>query len=190
MEKIDYDPKKSTEKGLDAGVSATVGGAVVTLVQLGITLSQGGTLTEAAATGLVSALITLGAAGAAAVRAWWRNRKKHKIPVGPADINYRGLGGYVLAMVGLAVGLAGGCQTVKSTDGTITTSIDPVAIETALTTYERLIDRQALLKEERAKALAAQDAERVALVEAELEKLQPRLNELAAKLGFVDSLGQ
>ena len=46
-------------------VTATVGGAIVTVVQVGVALSQGAPLTDAVAAGLVSAVVTLGAAAAA-----------------------------------------------------------------------------------------------------------------------------
>lgn len=175
-----YDPAISRDKGLDAGTTATVGGAIVTVVQVGVALSQGATLTDAAATGLVSAIVTLGAAAAAGIRAWWKNRKKHKPPRNGGNVPYSGL---TVLLVILSLGLAG-CITTTGADGTTTTQLDGAALETAWSTWERYEARKALLEKEKAAARAAQDAQRLAIIEAELEKLEPKINELADRLGL------
>jgi len=175
-----YDPSISREKGIDAGTTATVGGAIVTVVQVGVALSQGATLTDAAATGLLSAIVTLGAAGAAGIRAWWKNRKKHKPPRNGGNVPYAGL---TVLLVALSLGLAG-CITTTAPDGTTTTQVDGVLLETALTRYDRHVARKELLEEQKQIAKEKQDAERLAIIQAELDRLEPEIRALGERLGL------
>lgn len=175
-----YDPTISRDKGLDAGTTATVGGAIVTVVQVGVALSQGATLTDAAATGLLSAIVTLGAASAAAIRAWWKNRKKHKPPRNSGNVPYSGL---TMLLVALSLALAG-CITTTAPDGTVTQQVDGVLLETMLTRYDRYVARQELLEIEREKARRANDAAMMAIVQAELDRLEPEIRALGERLGL------
>lgn len=125
------------------------------------------------------ALVSVGLGAVFAVaRAINNVRKRSKVPVG-----FRSASGYLLAVAGLA-GLLAGCITTTSADGTTTTQLDPVALETAWSTWERYEARKALLEREKAAAQAARDAQRVAIIEAELDKLEPKINELADRLGL------
>jgi hypothetical protein len=89
----------------------------------------------------------------------------------------------VLAMAGLAATLAG-CITTTAPDGTTTTQVDGVILETALTRYDRYVERKELLEREERAARAAQDAQRLALIQAELDKLDPEIAALAERLGL------
>lgn len=173
-----YDPKKSLDKGVDAGTTATVGGAVLTLVQVGVAVSQGATVSEAVISAGVSAAMTLIVAGVSGFRAWRKNRKKHK----KAE-RYYSQSGYLLAVAGLA-GLLSGCITTTAPDGTVTQQVDGVLLETMLTRYDRYVARQELLQIEREKARRANDAAMMAIVQAELDKLEPEIARLAERLGL------
>jgi hypothetical protein len=179
MENTTYDPAISREKGLDAGATATVGGAIVTVVQVGVALSQGGTLTEAAAAGLVSAVVTLGAAGAAGFRAWWRNRKKHRKPRRNTpqgrDLDY---GALSVLLMSLSLFLAG-CLATQAQDGTWTLQVDQSALDKSWDRYEELLSRERTLKEEKKNAAP----QRVEAIAKELEAIAPKIKDLADALG-------
>lgn len=168
MEKI-YNPKISMDKGVDAGTTATVGGAVLTLVQVGVAVSQGATVTETVVSAGVSAAMTLIVAGVSGFRAWRRNRKKHRQPAWIPSQS-----GYLLAVAGLASTLVG-CITATAPDGTTTTQVDGVLLETALSRYDRHVARKELLE---------QDAERQAIIQAELDRLNPEIRALGERLGL------
>lgn len=124
----------------------------------------------------------LPAIGIAVVGAAWRayrnmakNTDKPGNPLGGGNVP----SGYVLAVAGLA-GLLAGCITTTAPDGTTTTQIDPVALETAWDTWERLEARRAAIEAAKAEA----DAQERAQLEAELRRLEPEIRALAARLGL------
>lgn len=125
------------------------------------------------------ALITLGVSTLAAVlRAVNNVRKTRKAPARPAQyVDYRNL--TVALIVPLSLSLAG-CVTTTAPDGTVTQSVDHVALETAWARYERLERQQAELERE---SRAADAAERARL-EAELRRLAPDLADAARRLGL------
>ncbi len=124
----------------------------------------------------------LPAIGIAVVGAAWRayrnmakNTDKPGNPLGGGNVP----SGYVLAIAGLA-GLLAGCVTTTAPDGTTTTGMDPVALETAWATWERYEARKAALEAARAEA----DAQERARIEAELRRLEPEISALAERLGL------
>lgn len=128
----------------------------------------------------------LPAIGIAVVGAAWRayrnmakNTDKPGNPLGGGNVP----SGYLLAIAGLA-GLLAGCITTTAPDGTQTTQLDPVALETAWATWERLEVRRAALDAERERARREQDAQRLAIVQAEIDKLEPEIRRLAERLGL------
>lgn len=88
---------------------------------------------------------------------------------------YRGL----LALA-LPAAMLAGCITTTAPDGTVTTQLDPVALDTAWAAYERLEARKAELKALEAEA-NARDRARIAL---ELQALEPELRAVARTLGL------
>ena len=96
----------------------------------------------------------------------WKHRGKagNPIPMLP-----------ILLALGLGALTLQACVTTRSVDGTVTTSIDPAAVDTAFATWDRLEARRKALDAEKARAEAARDAARVAMIEAELAKLGPVL---------------
>lgn len=119
------------------------------------------------------ALLTLGVSAVAAVlRAVNNVRKTRKKPQ---------TSGYVVAfaIAGLA-GLLSGCVTTTAPDGTTTTGMDPVALETAWATWERYEARRAALEAAKAEADAAERAR----IEAEIRRLEPEIARLAERLGL------
>ena len=124
------------------------------------------------------ATIAFGIAALGAVAKAIQNyRKTLKKPV-----RYTSPSGLVV-LVALSLALAG-CVTTTAPDGTVTTQLDGAALDTAWATWERYEARKALLEKEKAAAREAQDAQRLAIIEAELEKLEPKINELADRLGL------
>lgn len=124
----------------------------------------------------------LPAIGIAVVGAAWRayrnmakNTDKTGNPLGGGNVP----SGYLFLLAGLAATL-GGCVTTTAPDGTQTTQLDPVALETAWATWERYEARRVEL--ERAKREA--DAEERARLEAELRRLEPEIAALAERLGL------
>jgi len=83
------------------------------------------------------------------------------------------LSGYLLAFIGLSLGLAG-CITSTAPDGTVTQQVDTVALSTAWDRYERLQERRDALE-------AAPPTPDVAV---ELAQVQAQLEALAARLGI------
>jgi hypothetical protein len=82
-------------------------------------------------------------------------------------------------MLALSLGLAG-CITTTAPDGTTTTSMDPVALETAWATWERYEARRVELERQKREA----DAQERARLEAELRRLEPEIARLAERLGL------
>jgi len=80
----------------------------------------------------------------------------------------------------ITVLLLAGCQTTTTSDGTVITNIDPVALETAWSAYERYQIRKAALEAEKIKA----DKERQAQILEELRLMVPEINRLAERLGL------
>lgn len=124
----------------------------------------------------------LPAIGIAVVGAAWRayrnmakNTDKPGNPLGGGNVP----SGYVLAVAGLA-GLLAGCVTTTDRDGNTTTQLDPVALETAWATWERLEARRAAIEAAKAEA----DAQERARLEAELRRLEPEIRALAERLGL------
>lgn len=124
----------------------------------------------------------LPAIGIAVVGAAWRayrnmakNTDKPGNPLGGGNVP----SGYVLLVAGLA-GLLAGCITTTAPDGTQTTQLDPVALETAWATWERLEARRAAIEAAKAEA----DAQERARLEAELRRLEPEIRALAARLAL------
>lgn len=176
-ENPNYDPaltagKAAQEGGVVIGgatIGALVGSLVVNSLRQAGKAPWGPDLDGYAVTIAASAVAAVAAAGKKALR----NIRKHKwIPV--------------VAVLGLAVALAG-CVTTTAPDGTRTVSVDPGAVagtvDTAFATWERLESRRALLEAERERARRDRDAERVAIIEAEIARLSPELERAAARLG-------
>lgn len=173
----DYDPattvgKAATEGGVVLGgatLGALVGSLVVNSLRTAGKAPWGPDLDGYAVTIAATALGSLAAAGKKALR----NIKKH-----------RWLS--VVAIAGLAVGLSG-CVTTTAPDGTRTTTVDGQAVvgavDTAFATWDRLEARRKFLEEEKARAAAARDRERVAIVERELARLAPELERAAEAVG-------
>jgi hypothetical protein len=174
VENENYDPSKSQKKGLAGAGTATVGGAVTTLLLVGVTVAAGGGVDEAAKGVIASALVTLGSAATAGIFAWWRNRKKHRTRqayVPPST-------GMVVIFCALALGgLLSGCAKTVGLDGSVTYTIDPGAVDTAFATWDRLDARRKALEEEKAAAKKAEDAERVKVIEEQLRLLKPELDD-------------
>lgn len=128
---------------------------------------------------LDKALPAIGIAVAGAAWRAYRNMKKNGNltgnPLGGGNVP----SGYLLAIAGLA-GLLSGCVTTTAPDGTTTTQLDPVALETAWATYERYEARKAALEAAKAEA----DAQERARLEAELLRLEPEIRRLAERLGL------
>lgn len=135
---------------------------------------------------LDKALPAIGIAVAGAAWRAYRNMRKNGNlpgnPLGGGNVP----SGYLLAVAGLA-GLLSGCITTTAPDGTQTTQIDGVLLETALARYDRYVERKELLEREERAARAAQDAQRLALIQAELDKLEPEIARLAERLGLAGS---
>ena len=119
------------------------------------------------------ALLTLGVSTAFAILRAVNNVVKTKAK--PTTSGYV----IVLAMAGLAATL-GGCITTQGQDGTQTTQLDPVALETAWATWERYEARRVELERQKREA----DAEERARLEAELRRLEPEIARLAERLGL------
>lgn len=115
----------------------------------------------------------IGAIGAV-VKAVQNYRKVSKAPVQFSGYKY-------LVVAGLVAALSG-CITTTAPDGTQTTQIDPVALETAWATYERYEARRAALEAAKAEADAAERAR----LEAELRRLEPEIRALAERLGLAE----
>lgn len=121
--------------------------------------------------------IGIAVAGAAwrAYRNMAKNTDKPGNPLGGGNVP----SGYLLAVAGLA-GLLSGCVTTTAPDGTQTTQLDPVALETAWATWERYEARRAELERQRAEADAAERAR----IEAEIRRLEPEIRRMAERLGL------
>jgi len=170
----EYNPTISLDKGITNAKSAGIGGALTTLLLVGVTLAQGGKLDEVAATGVVSAVVALGAAAVAGLGEWWRNRKKH------SKVRRTGRLPVVLLIASLALGGAlSGCETVTDRDGTVTQSVDTEGlldtVNVAFTTWERLETLRQTLAAEREAAKTANNAEAMARLDAQLEAIAPEL---------------
>ena len=176
-ENPNYDPaltagKAAQEGGVVIGgatIGALVGSLVVNSLRQAGKAPWGPDLDGYAVTIAASAVAAVAAAGKKALR----NIRKHKwLPV--------------VVIAGLAVALSG-CVTTTAPDGTRTVSVDPGAVagtvDTAFATWERLESRRALLEVERERARRDRDAERVAIIEAEIARLSPELERAAARLG-------
>ena len=130
----EYNPTISLDKGITNAKSAGIGGALTTLLLVGVTLAQGGKLDEVAATGVVSAVVALGAAAVAGLGEWWRNRKKH------SKVRRTGRLPVVLLIASLALGGAlSGCETLTLRDGTVVQRLDTAALQWA---YNALKDER------------------------------------------------
>lgn len=173
----DYDPattvgKAATEGGVVLGgatIGALVGNLVVNSLRTAGKAPWGPDLDGYAVTVAATAVASL----AAGLKKAARNIRKHRwIPL--------------VAVMGLAVGLAG-CATTTTADGTRTVSLDGQAVagavDTAFAAWDRLESRRRLLEEEKARAEAARDRERVAIVERELARLAPELERAAEAVG-------
>lgn len=158
---------KAFRKGLGSALGAYFVGHMAG-VDLGKILADPGEQIPVIASTLLAGLIPV-------VINTWKNRKLDGNPLSKLTLL-------------LALGLAGmslqGCITTTGPDGTTTTQLDGAALETAWSTWERYEARKALLEKEKAAARAAQDAQRLAIIESELEKLEPKINELADRLGL------
>lgn len=86
--------------------------------------------------------------------------------------------GYALLVVGLLTTLAG-CVTTTAPDGTVTQSVDTVALSTAWDRYERLQARRDALEAERARAPVATRLE----IDTELHGLDREIDALGERLG-------
>lgn len=135
---------------------------------------------------LDKALPAIGIAVAGAAWRAYRNMKKNEFDANgmpmqgnPLNRNKNVPSGYLLAVAGLA-GLLSGCITTTAPDGTTTTGMDPVALETAWATWERYEARRAALEAAKAEA----DAQERARLEAELRRLEPEIRRLAERLGL------
>lgn len=170
-----YDPNISLDKGTVGAQTATVGGAVTTLLLVAVSLINGGTLDQVVTTGAVSAVATLASAATAGYLAWRRNRKKHRMQSASAP---PAVGLLLPLCLALAVsGLAAGCNTTTLPDGTVVHSLDPGVIDTAFRAWERLDQRRRDLEEEKAAAAARADAAQVEAIEKQLDVLGPELED-------------
>lgn len=176
-ENPNYDPaltagKAAQEGGVVIGgatIGALVGSLVVNSLRQAGKAPWGPDLDGYAVTIAASAVAAVAAAGKKALR----NIRKHRwLPL--------------VVIAGLAVALAG-CATTTAPDGTRTTTLDGQAVvgavDTAFATWDRLEARRRLLEEEKARAEAARDRERVAIVERELARLAPELERAAEAVG-------
>lgn len=134
---------------------------------------------------LDKALPAIGIAVAGAAWRAYRNMRKNPELSGNPLAGPNVPSGYMLLLAGLAATLAG-CITTTAPDGTTTTQVDGVLLETALTRYDRYVERKELLEREERAARAAQDAQRLALIQAELDKLEPEIARLAERLGLAE----
>jgi len=129
----------------------------------------------------------LPAIGIAVIGAAWRAynnmRKNPEKPGNPLGGGGNVPSGYLLAVAGLA-GLLAGCVTTTDSDGNTTTKLDPVVLETARTQYERHVANKKLLEEEKLIAKKKHETERLSLIQAELDKLEPEIRRLAERLGL------
>jgi len=128
---------------------------------------------------LDKALPAIGIAVAGAAWRAYRNMRKNPELTGNPLAGPNVPSGYLLAVAGLA-GLLSGCVTTTAPDGTVTTQLDPVALETAWATWERYEARRAELEAAKAEA----DAQERARIEAELRRLEPEIRRLAERLGL------
>ncbi len=104
-------------------------------------------------------------------------RKVSKAPMQFSGYKY-------LVVAGLSVAGLAGCITTTAPDGTTTTQVDGVLLETALTRYDRHVARKELLEEQKRIAKEKQDAERLALIQEELDRLEPEIRALGERLGL------
>jgi hypothetical protein len=128
---------------------------------------------------LDKALPAIGIAVAGAAWRAYRNMRKNSDKAGNPLAGPNVPSGYALAVAGLAATLAG-CVTTTAPDGTTTTGLDPVALETAWATWERYEARRVELERQKREA----DAEERARLEAELRRLEPEIVRLAERLGL------
>lgn len=156
------DGRKTARKALESFVkySVVVAGALST-----VEIPEG-ELTDAV-------LLSVGVGAiSAVVRAINNVRKTRQAPT-PRTVR-----GWAVLLGLLTVGLSG-CATVTGPDGMRTTTLDGAALvetlDTAFATWERYEARRKLLEEEKARAEAERDAERVAIIEQELARLAPKL---------------
>lgn len=131
-----YNPKMSVDKGVAAAGTATLGGAVATMLFFGASLLKGEPLTGAALEALVPALTTLGSAASGGFLAWRRNRKKHKRAKSKPPRQRGFPSGYSILLIGaLAAATMAGCKTTTTlADGSSVTQYDPVATKAAMET--------------------------------------------------------
>jgi len=124
-----------------------------------------------------NALITLGVSTLAAVlRAVNNVRKTRKAPPRAVPgVDYRNIT-VALIVAGLTLG---GCITTTAPDGTVTTSVDTVALSTAWDRYEAMERRQTDLERERETATGP----RLEAIRKELEVIGPQVRDLAEVLG-------
>ncbi len=177
-----YNPVVSAQKGATDG--AVVGGGAGLGLLLGtlaarLLAAKGVTPADGSVDQLVVGVVTgIVASGVAAASRFIRNRIKHRTVPAPR----RPIGTPVLfLLVSLSLGaLLSGCITTTDRDGTVTTSVDTVALSTAWDRYERMQARHDALEAERGRAPVARRLE----IDAELHGLEPELEAAAARLGI------
>jgi len=128
------------------------------------------------------ALITLGVSTLAAVLRAVNNVRKTRAsaPRAVPGVDYRNITA-VLIVAGLTLG---GCITTTAPDGTVTTSVDTVALSTAWDRYEAMDRRKTDLEREQEQASAVRRVE----IADELRRLEPELDRLAVWLGIAEKM--
>lgn len=69
-------------------------------------------------------------------------------------------------------------------DGMTTTQMNGVLLEMALDRYDRHAARKEVLEEQKRVAQEARDSERLAIIQAEFERLEPEIRALSERFGF------
>ena len=170
MAKVTYNKWKTFRKGLGPALGAYFVGHMAGVDIATILANPGEQIPVIVATllaGVIPVVVNV-----------WKTRRIDGNPLKhpPAYPNvYRGL----LALA-LPAALLSACMTTTAPDGSVTTQLDPVALETAWAAYERLEARKAELKALEAEA-NARDRARIAL---ELQALEPELRAVSRTLGL------
>lgn len=177
-----YDPMLSTKKGATDG--AVVGGGAGLGLLLGtlaarLLAAKGITPADGSVDQLVVGVVTGAvASGVAAASRFIRNRIKHRTIPAPRGTSRTT---FLFILAGLSLGgLLSGCITTRGQDGTVTTSVDTVALSTAWDRYERLLDRRDRLEAERQRAPVATRLE----IDGQLVDVDRELAALAERLGL------